>query len=47
MDKVTGSTRLRDMVSAGASADEVTGAWAQELAAFERARRPYLLYPGA
>jgi uncharacterized protein YbbC (DUF1343 family) len=47
IDKVTGSARLRDMVSAGASADEVTGAWAQELAAFERARRPYLLYPGA
>ncbi|GAA1258246.1 exo-beta-N-acetylmuramidase NamZ family protein [Oryzihumus leptocrescens] len=47
IDKVTGSTRLRDMVSAGATADDVTGAWAQELSAFERARRPYLLYPGA
>ena len=47
IDKVTGSTRLREMVDAGASAAEVTGAWAEELRAFERARRPYLLYPGA
>jgi uncharacterized protein YbbC (DUF1343 family) len=46
VDKLTGSTRLREMVDAGASADEVVGAWRSELAAFERRRRPYLLYRG-
>ncbi|MEU4424483.1 DUF1343 domain-containing protein [Actinoplanes sp. NPDC024001] len=44
IDLLTGSTRLRTMIDAGASVDEVTGAWAAELAAFERQRRPYLLY---
>ena len=32
------------MVDAGASADECRAAWRDELAAFERARRPHLLY---
>ncbi|GIE88545.1 exo-beta-N-acetylmuramidase NamZ family protein [Actinoplanes regularis] len=45
IDLLTGSPRLRTMVDAGACADDVTGAWAGELAAFERRRRPYLLYP--
>ncbi|GGL45736.1 DUF1343 domain-containing protein [Phycicoccus endophyticus] len=46
VDKLTGSPRLREMVDAGAPADEVVGAWRSELAAFERTRRQYLLYPG-
>ncbi len=46
VDKLTGSTRLREMVDAGADADEVVGAWRAELAAFERRRAPYLLYRG-
>ncbi|WP_328476008.1 DUF1343 domain-containing protein [Actinoplanes sp. NBC_00393] len=45
IDLLTGSTRLRTMIDAGASTSEVVGAWAGELAAFEKQRRPYLLYP--
>ncbi|MFE9690085.1 exo-beta-N-acetylmuramidase NamZ domain-containing protein [Micromonospora sp. NPDC005806] len=44
VDKLTGSPRLRTMIDAGAEVDDVVGAWADELAAFERRRRPYLLY---
>ncbi|MEU6203644.1 DUF1343 domain-containing protein [Micromonospora musae] len=44
IDKLTGSPRLRTMIDAGADVDDVVDAWAPELAAFERARRPYLLY---
>jgi uncharacterized protein YbbC (DUF1343 family) len=32
------------MIDAGADVAEVVGAWSDELAAFERRRRPYLLY---
>jgi uncharacterized protein YbbC (DUF1343 family) len=44
VDKLTGSTRLRTMIDAGADVDEVVGAWSAELAEFDRRRRPYLLY---
>ncbi|MEV0458181.1 exo-beta-N-acetylmuramidase NamZ family protein [Catellatospora methionotrophica] len=44
VDKLTGSPRLRTMIDAGADVDDVVGAWSAELAAFERRRRPYLLY---
>jgi uncharacterized protein YbbC (DUF1343 family) len=44
VDKLTGSTRLRTMIDAGADVPEVVGAWSAELSAFERRRRPYLLY---
>lgn len=46
IDKLTGSTRLREQITAGADADTVIGAWQAELAAFERARKPYLIYRG-
>ncbi|HET8683470.1 MAG TPA: DUF1343 domain-containing protein [Micromonosporaceae bacterium] len=46
VDKLSGSPRLRTMVDAGASVDDVVGAWQEELAAFVARRRPYLLYPG-
>ncbi|MET4077945.1 DUF1343 domain-containing protein [Janibacter sp. UYMM211] len=46
IDKLTGSTRLREMVTAGSSAREVMAAWRSELADFERRRQPVLLYPG-
>ncbi|MFC6088114.1 exo-beta-N-acetylmuramidase NamZ domain-containing protein [Saccharothrix lopnurensis] len=44
IDKLSGSDRLRRMVDAGAGTDEVVGAWQDELAAFERTRRPHLRY---
>lgn len=44
IDKLSGSARLREMVDAGAGADEVVDAWRSELVAFNRQRRPYLLY---
>ncbi|MEU3729118.1 DUF1343 domain-containing protein [Streptomyces sp. NPDC033538] len=44
IDKLTGSTRVRTMIDAGADTDEVVGGWESELAAFRRTRRQYLLY---
>ena len=44
IDKLSGSTRLRTMVDAGASVNEVIGAWRDELAAFTRLREKYLIY---
>ena len=46
IDKLTGSQRLRTQISAGAPADEVVGAWRDELAAFDARRQQYLLYRG-
>lgn len=47
IDKLSGSRRLRTMVDAGASVDDIVGSWEQELAAFDDRRQQYLLYPGA
>jgi uncharacterized protein YbbC (DUF1343 family) len=44
IDKLTGSTRFRTMVDAGASTDEIVAAWQDELAAFDAKRREHLLY---
>jgi len=44
IDKLTGSTRFRTMVDAGASADEIVAAWQPELADFEKLRHVQLLY---
>ncbi|MDI3388781.1 DUF1343 domain-containing protein [Streptomyces sp. B-S-A8] len=44
IDKLTGSTRVRTMIDAGADADEVVAAWQGELAAFRAVRRDYLTY---
>ncbi|MEU5836637.1 DUF1343 domain-containing protein [Streptomyces diacarni] len=44
IDKLSGSPRLRKMLDAGASLDEVTGSWRREVRDFERTRRRYLLY---
>ncbi|GGB76392.1 hypothetical protein N798_01980 [Knoellia flava TL1] len=46
IDKLTGSTRLRDQITAGADVATVMGAWKDELAAFDAARQPYLIYGG-
>ncbi|SMQ15221.1 Uncharacterized conserved protein YbbC, DUF1343 family [Streptomyces sp. Ag82_O1-12] len=44
IDKLTGSTRVRTMIDAGADTDEVVAGWQRDLAAFRRTRRTYLLY---
>ncbi|MEV5886452.1 DUF1343 domain-containing protein [Streptomyces sp. NPDC052020] len=44
IDKLTGSTRVRTMIDAGAGTDAVVAAWQEELAAFRRTRAAYLLY---
>ncbi|MBQ1093765.1 exo-beta-N-acetylmuramidase NamZ domain-containing protein [Streptomyces sp. B93] len=44
IDKLTGSTLVRTMIDAGADTDEVVAGWQEELAAFRRVRREYLLY---
>ncbi|MFD9937069.1 exo-beta-N-acetylmuramidase NamZ domain-containing protein [Streptomyces massasporeus] len=44
IDKLTGSTRVRTMIDAGADTDEVVAGWQEELAAFRGTRRRHLLY---
>ncbi|MER7479795.1 DUF1343 domain-containing protein [Streptomyces sp. NPDC126510] len=44
IDKLTGSARVRTMIDAGAGTDEVVAGWQEDLAAFRRTRRKYLLY---
>lgn len=44
IDKLAGSDRLRSMVDAGASADDIVGSWAADVADFRKQREPYLLY---
>ena len=44
IDKLTGSTRVRTMIDAGADTDEVVAGWQEELAAFRRMRKKYLVY---
>ncbi|MER7981211.1 DUF1343 domain-containing protein [Streptomyces sp. NPDC095817] len=44
IDKLTGSTQVRTMIDAGAGTDEVVAAWQDELGAFRRTRKEYLLY---
>ncbi|MDO0931850.1 DUF1343 domain-containing protein [Streptomyces sp. DG2A-72] len=44
IDKLTGSTRVRTAIDAGAGTDEVVAGWQKELAAFRKVRREYLLY---
>ncbi|MFB6847722.1 exo-beta-N-acetylmuramidase NamZ domain-containing protein [Streptomyces sp. NPDC056373] len=44
IDKLTGSARVRTMIDAGADTEEVVAGWQEDLAAFRRTRRKYLLY---
>ncbi|MFC8126715.1 exo-beta-N-acetylmuramidase NamZ domain-containing protein [Streptomyces sp. NPDC057302] len=44
IDKLTGSTRVRTMIDAGADTDEVVGGWQEELTRFRAVRRRYLHY---
>ncbi|MFF5504455.1 exo-beta-N-acetylmuramidase NamZ domain-containing protein [Streptomyces roseolus] len=44
IDKLTGSTRVRTLVDAGAGTDDIVAAWSEDLAAFRAVRREHLLY---
>ncbi|HZF90523.1 DUF1343 domain-containing protein [Streptomyces sp.] len=44
IDKLTGSTRVRTLIDAGAGTDDVVADWQPELAAFRAVREEYLLY---
>ena len=44
-DLLLGQTYVREMIEAGASADEIKARWAPDVEAFKALRRPYLLYP--
>ena len=46
IDLLTGSTRYREMLTAGAPAAEIVGAWREELFEWNRRRDDYLLYTG-
>ncbi|HYU84790.1 MAG TPA: DUF1343 domain-containing protein [Kribbellaceae bacterium] len=46
IDLLTGSDRFRTMLTAGASAEEIIGAWSEETAVWDARRAPYLLYNG-
>jgi len=45
IDLLTGSTRFREMLGAGAPAADIVGAWRNELSDWNRRRNDYLLYP--
>ncbi len=44
-DKLAGTSRLREMMESGASAEEIRDSWLQDLVSFKRKRLVYLLYP--
>ncbi|MER5295643.1 DUF1343 domain-containing protein [Streptomyces pharetrae] len=44
IDKLTGSTRVRTLIDAGAGVDDVVADWQPELAAFREVREEYVLY---
>lgn len=44
IDKLTGSAQVRTAIDAGASTEDVVAGWREELAAFRRIRKEYLLY---
>ncbi|TGB09332.1 DUF1343 domain-containing protein [Streptomyces sp. MZ04] len=45
IDKLTGTTRVRTQIDAGADTGEVVAAWQDDLAGFREMRRRYLRYP--
>ncbi|MEV8020913.1 DUF1343 domain-containing protein [Streptomyces sp. NPDC086554] len=45
IDKLTGTTRVRTQIDAGADTDAVVAAWQDDLADFRAMRRRYLRYP--
>ena len=43
-DLLLGQTYVREMILAGASAQEIKARWAPDVEAFKKQRKPYLLY---
>jgi uncharacterized protein YbbC (DUF1343 family) len=43
-DRLAGTDALRLGIEAGSDVDELTAGWAEQLAAFEALREPYLIY---
>jgi len=43
-DLLMGTTRVRELIAQGKSADEIKATWADDVARFKEQRRPYLLY---
>ncbi len=46
MDLLTGLSRFREQLEAGAGVEDIVAGWPDEQAGFDRRRRPVLLYPG-
>lgn len=44
-DRLAGTTRVRTMLTQGASLDEITATWPAQLASFANVRQEYLIYP--
>jgi uncharacterized protein YbbC (DUF1343 family) len=44
-DRLAGTERVRTMLMAGATLEQITAPWAAQLASFARVRERYLLYP--
>ena len=44
IDLLSGTTRVREAFDAGVPVAEIVAEWADDLAQFREARRPYLLY---
>ena len=43
-DKLMGTTRVREMIAQGKSADEIKATWQDDIKRFKQQRKPYLLY---
>ena len=43
-DKLMGTTRVREMIAEGKSADEIKATWQDDVKRFKAQRKPYLLY---
>ena len=43
-DLLMGTTRVRDMIAKGKSADEIKATWQADVELFKAQRKPYLLY---
>jgi len=44
LEKLTGTSRLREMIEKGMSASEIRNSWTNEIATFKKIRKKYLLY---